>query len=181
MQSSQIVESHIDPSLTYYPVSPIVNSNFPSQELFHLRFLFAENSPQPFSIRGTLLRYIWGIYGFDISNVRDSSLRYAAMASGAKNFAWISGQSLALDYYAYLSHFHEGICKAIEENKVDETHLLALHFAITANWRTSDRNLYLNIFVAVMEHLIYARSPSGCKQTSSYIWRYLLSYHRRIF
>jgi len=102
------------------------------------------------------------------------------MASGAKNFAWISGQSLDLDYYAYLSHFHEGICKAIEENKVDETHLLALHFAIMANWWSSDWDLYLNIFVAVMEHLIYARSPSGCKQTSSYIWRYLLSFHRRI-
>ena len=126
----EIVEQDIDTSFAYYPLSLIADSNLSAQELFYFRYLYSKNAPQPFSVDGTLLRYLWGTYGLKFSNLSKQSLRYVIMSFAAINIAWDCRQPIPTDYYENLSRFHESMSRALKENIIDETHLVALYYAI---------------------------------------------------
>lgn len=190
-QSYQNRLQDIDFSLTVYPVSLITDSNLSPQDIFYIRYLYAEFALQPFSVDGTLLRYIWGVYGFNFSALSNQSLRYAAMALAAIHLAIKTKQVVPIAFYEYMSQFHEGLLRAIQSNTIDETHLFALHFAICCAGnsnqdkslpeRKSEASVYSDGFLAVLHHLTVQISTTDSKFPSRHVWRFLLSFRRRVW
>ena len=172
-----------DETLLIYPVSLIADSNVSSEGLYYLRYVFADYYPEPFSIVGAILSYLWNSYGFDFSNSSTPLLRYSVMASAAIFQSKKDGGRVRFKYYEYLSHFHQGLLRAIKSNTVDETHLFALFFIIVSSRTYSSFDpsesesgyTYCNVFCAVMEQLIGQHEYPDRKQ----VWRLALSYLRR--
>lgn len=185
-QRSQTLYQDMYISFPYYPVSLIADSTLSSRELFYLRCLYYRYAPMPSCVLGTLFRYVWSIYGFDLSSLPDHCFRNAAMAVVA---SWHSKERPTAEYFEYLSHFHEGLLRAIKQNSVNETHLFALLLAIRPSQmhssregriQTSETRTYSDGFLAVMEHLTHHVSTTEANLLSRCLWKYLLSFYIRI-
>ena len=172
-------------ALSKYPVSLISDSNLSAQDLYYLRYLFDVNSRCTFSALGTIFRYLWESYGFNLSN-SSGCLLPSAMASAAIDNACRVGGAIPTEYYEYISRFHEDLLGSIRANKVDETHLFALSLAIHTARLYSFINrkesaayyTYLNLFCVTLEQMIRQHAePHGYPPKA--IWNYTLLFLRR--
>ena len=112
------------------------------------------------------------------------------MSFAAIGIAWNSRLPIATDYYENLSRFHESMSRALKEDIIDESHLVALHYAIrcskmhsmldTLHVQASETRIYSDAFVAVLKHLSRQFSTSTIFP-SQYIWKFMLSFLRRTY
>lgn len=107
------------------------------------------------------------------------------MASAAMDISWQSRGAIPLEYYEYVSRFHNGLLKAINENAVDETHLfalsLAVHNPLLYSLDTDEAHeayyTYLNLFCATLDHMIDDARTNSPKP----IWNFTLQFVRRTY
>lgn len=174
------------PSFTMYPVSLISDSNLSTNELYYLRYLFVRQARAPSSVFGTTFRYLWHLYNFNLSCPSTPVLRYSALArSIILHVRETNMNDFPVEHYEYMSRFLQELRKAINNNTVDEAHLFAVFLAIYPNsWRDPERSgayyTLLGVFCAILQHLdfLYPKSPSN--YLARHVWRYMLSYLRRI-
>ena len=76
---------------------------------------------------GTILRYLWHMYGFDFSNAAGPLLRSSAMAFAVVQHATMSDPTrLSSDYYEYLSDVYIRLHQVVKANCVEESDIFAL-------------------------------------------------------
>lgn len=176
--------SDVVTALSTYPVSLIADSNLSARDLYYLRYLVANNSACCFTALGTIFRYLWTSFGFNLAS-SSPLLRYSAMASAAMDISCRSGGAIPLEYYEYVSLFHDGLLSAIKENNVDETHLFALSLAVHnpllyslyPSEASAPYYTYLNLFCATLDHLI--ANTQNCPPKP--IWSFTLLFLRRTY
>lgn len=194
MQSTHIVESNTDTSVIFSTISLIADSTLSPREAFYLQSLSQfVHTAETDSLDGAILPYLWTTYGFFLSNSSNKSLRYAMIFCQTIEFSpWLEKQ-LLMEHIEYLLYFQQGIRDAIHKNTVDETHLFALYFVIlgfynqnrrSSQTRTSDDSeseleTYIQIFSAVIEHLVKESSNISYDSTSRKLWKVALSFVRR--
>ena len=88
-----------------------------------------------------------------------------------------------LEYDRYMHRFRAGLIHAIEENTVDETHLLGVYFIIGSSHalQHSPQSVEAHVdgFCTIMDHLNQQAKDSRRKFPLQHVWRLLLSYIRR--